>query len=92
VPVGGVLMAVGSLESEFPWTASDTVQLVVFTDVRTVAGVYSINMVRVSVGTGLRLKIPQMGPVPLGFDLAFPVQYATGDALRYFNFSMSAMY
>ncbi|APW59123.1 Outer membrane protein assembly factor BamA [Paludisphaera borealis] len=92
VPVGGVLMAVGSLEYQFPWTASDTVQQVVFTDFGTVEGDYSFNKVRVSVGTGLRLKIPQMGPVPLGFDLAFPISYANGDALRYFNFSMSAMY
>jgi outer membrane protein insertion porin family len=92
VPVGGVLMAVGSLEYQFPWTASDSVQQVFFTDFGTVEGDYSFNKVRVSVGTGLRLKIPQMGPVPLGFDLAFPIQYANGDALRYFNFSMSAMY
>ncbi len=92
VPVGGVLMAVGSLEYQFPWTASDSVQQVFFTDFGTVEGDYSFNKIRVSVGTGLRLKIPQMGPVPLGFDLAFPVSYATGDALRYFNFSMSAMY
>ncbi|MGD0042510.1 MAG: BamA/TamA family outer membrane protein [Isosphaeraceae bacterium] len=47
---------------------------------------------RASVGTGLRMKVPQMGPVPLGFDLAFPIAYAQGDSLRYFNFSMSAMY
>ncbi|WP_165068332.1 BamA/OMP85 family outer membrane protein [Paludisphaera rhizosphaerae] len=92
VPVGGVMMALGSLEYQFPWTASDTVQQVVFTDFGTVENDYSFSKLRVSVGTGLRLMIPAMGPIPLGFDLAFPVMYAEGDALRYFNFSMSANY
>jgi outer membrane protein insertion porin family len=92
VPIGGVMSVLGSLEYQFPLTASDTFQQVVFTDFGTVEGDYSIHKVRVSVGTGLRMMIPQMGPVPLGFDLAFPVSYANGDSLRYFNFSMSAMY
>lgn len=92
VPVGGVMMALGSLEYQFPWTAADTVQQVVFTDFGTVENDYSFSKLRVSVGTGLRLMIPAMGPIPLGFDLAFPVMYAEGDALRYFNFSMSASY
>ncbi|MDG3005381.1 BamA/OMP85 family outer membrane protein [Paludisphaera mucosa] len=92
VPVGGVMMALGSLEYQFPWTASDTVHQVVFTDFGTVENDYSFSKLRVSVGTGLRLMIPAMGPIPLGFDIAFPVMYAEGDALRYFNFSMSASY
>jgi len=92
VPTGGVLMAVGSLEYQVPWNASDTVQQVFFSDFGTVEGDYRFNKIRVSVGTGLRLLIPQMGPIPLGFDLAFPVMHAEGDAIRYFNFSMSAMY
>lgn len=91
-PVGGVMMAVGSLEYQVPWNASDTVQQVFFTDFGTVENDYRFNKLRVSVGTGLRLLIPQMGPIPLGFDLAFPVMHAEGDAIRYFNFSMSAMY
>jgi len=92
VPVGGIMMALGSLEYQFPWTAADTVHQVVFTDFGTVENDYSFSKLRVSVGTGLRLMIPALGPVPLGFDLAFPVMYAEGDALRYFNFSMSASY
>ncbi|WP_240911152.1 BamA/OMP85 family outer membrane protein [Paludisphaera soli] len=92
VPTGGVMMALGSLEYQFPWTAGDTVHQVVFTDFGTVENDFSFSKLRVSVGTGLRLMIPAMGPIPLGFDLAFPVMYAEGDALRYFNFSMSASY
>ena len=92
VPTGGVMMALGSLEYQFPWTAADTVHQVVFTDFGTVENDYSFSKLRVSVGTGLRLMIPALGPIPLGFDLAFPVMHAEGDAIRYFNFSMSASY
>lgn len=92
VPVGGVMMALGSLEYQFPWTAADTVHQVVFTDIGTVENDFNFSKLRVSVGTGLRLMIPALGPVPLGFDIAIPVMYAEGDALRYFNFSMSASY
>ena len=92
VPVGGVMMALGSVEYQFPLTASDTFQQVIFTDFGTVEGDYNFHKIRVSIGTGIRMRIPQMGPIPLGFDLAFPISYADGDRLRYFNFSMSAMY
>jgi outer membrane protein insertion porin family len=92
VPVGGVMSVLGSLEYQFPLTASDTFQQVFFSDFGTVEGDYNIHKVRVSIGTGIRMLIPQMGPIPLGFDLAFPIEYANGDRLRYFNFSMSAMY
>jgi len=90
--VGGFMMAVGSLEYQFPWTASDSLHQVIFTDFGTVESNYEFNNLRVSVGTGLRVRIPQFGPVPLGFDLAFPLVHAAGDRLSYFNFSMSAMY
>ena len=92
MPVGGVMMALGSIEYQFPLTASDTIQQVIFSDFGTVEGDYNFHKIRASVGTGIRLLIPQMGPIPLGFDLAFPISYADGDRLRYFNFSMSAMY
>ena len=92
VPIGGVMMALGSIEYQFPLTASDTFQQVIFSDFGTVEGDYNFHKLRVSIGTGLRMRIPQMGPIPLGFDLAFPISYADGDRIRYFNFSMSAMY
>ncbi|MGC8642164.1 MAG: BamA/OMP85 family outer membrane protein [Isosphaeraceae bacterium] len=92
VPVGGVMMALGSVEYQFPLSASDAFQQVVFCDFGSVEGDYNFHKLRASIGTGLRMKIPQMGPVPLGFDLAFPISYAEGDRLRYFNFSMGAMY
>ena len=92
VPIGGVMSILGSIEYQFPLTASDTFQQVIFSDFGTVEGDYNIHKLRVSIGTGIRMRIPQMGPIPLGFDLAFPISYADGDRIRYFNFSMSAMY
>jgi outer membrane protein insertion porin family len=33
-----------------------------------------------------------MGPLPMAFDLAFPVRKAPGDRVNYFNFSVGAIY
>jgi outer membrane protein insertion porin family len=92
VNVGGLLMAVGSLEYMFPLTASDKIRQVIFTDFGSVNNQYNINDFRVSVGTGIRLNLPMMGPLPMAFDLAFPVLKAPGDRVNYFNFSIGAMY
>jgi outer membrane protein insertion porin family len=92
VNVGGLIMAVGSLEYMFPLTASDRVRQVIFTDFGSVNNQYTIDNLRVSVGTGLRLTIPAMGPLPLAFDLAFPVLKAAGDRVNYFNFQIGYFY
>ena len=52
VPTGGVMMAVGSVEYQFPWNARDTFHQIFFTDFGTVTGNYQLNDMRVSVGTG----------------------------------------
>jgi outer membrane protein insertion porin family len=41
----------------------------------------------VSIGTGLRLYIPQLGPVPIAFDFGFPVVSEEDDDTRMFSFS-----
>lgn len=92
VNVGGLLMAVGSVEYSFPLTASDRIRQVVFTDFGSVNNEYNIDNFRVSVGTGVRVTIPQFGPLPLAFDLAFPILKAEGDKVNYFNFSIGAFY
>jgi outer membrane protein insertion porin family len=76
----------------FPLTASDSVRQVVFCDFGTIENTYEIRNFRASVGTGLRITIPQFGPLPLCFDLAFPVAKAPGDKINYFNFSIGAFY
>ena len=91
VPTGGVMMALGSVEYQFPWNARDTFHQIFFTDFGTVTGNYEFSNMRISVGTGLKVALP-IFPVPLEFDLAFPVLKATGDRVQYFNFAASAMW
>jgi outer membrane protein insertion porin family len=42
----------------------------------------------VSVGTGLRIAIPALGPLPLALDIAFPLNQGPGDHRQVFNFSV----
>ena len=53
VPTGGVMMAIGSVEYQFPWNARDTFHQIFFTDFGTVTGNYQFTDMRISVGTGL---------------------------------------
>ena len=93
VNTGGVLTAIGSVEYQFPWNASDTLQQVFFTDFGTVEADYRFTNFRASVGTGVRVVIPQItGQLPLAFDIAFPVAKAEGDHVRYFTFFIGAFW
>ena len=71
---------VGSIEYHVPLTAGDKLQQVFFSDFGTVEANYS------STTSGPRSGpasawIPRTGPLPLAFDLAFPVAKADGDQL-----------
>jgi len=90
--IGGVMEALGSVEYMLPLTASDRVRQVFFCDFGTVTPNYQWTDFRAAIGTGLRLNIPQLGPLPLAFDLAFPIVHAPGDHIQYFNFTMGANY
>ena len=52
------MMAVGSVEYQFPWNARDTFNQIFFTDFGTVTGNYEFSDMRVSVGTGLKVVLP----------------------------------
>lgn len=88
VPTGGVMMAVGSLEYQFPWNARDTFNQIIFTDFGTVTPNYELSQMRMSIGTGLKVVMPSFSPMPFEFDLAFPVLKAPGDRVQFFNFSI----
>jgi outer membrane protein insertion porin family len=92
VPTGGVMMAVGSVEYQFPWNARDTFNQIFFTDFGTVTGNYQFTDMRISVGTGLKVMIPAMSQLPFEFDLAFPVLKSPGDKVQFFNFSVGGMW
>jgi outer membrane protein insertion porin family len=92
--VGGLMSAIGSVEYQFPWTAGDRVQQVVFCDFGTVESGYDFTTFRASVGTGLRLYMPQQmfGPLPLAFDFAVPVAKGPDDREQLFTFFIGAFW
>ena len=44
---------------------------------------------RMSVGFGIRIKIPALGPAPLAFDFGFPILKQADDEKQLFSFSMA---
>jgi outer membrane protein insertion porin family len=88
VVVGGRFQMLGSLEYVFPLTADDMLRGIAFVDYGTVEQNIELNSqnFRVSPGIGLRVMIPAMGPAPLAFDFAVPVNYADTDDRQVFSF------
>ena len=84
--VGGRFMFLGSVEYMIPLMASETVQGVVFTDFGSVERNVDLGDFRVTVGAGLRVTVPALGPVPLAFDFAVPVVDQPDDSERLFSF------
>ena len=82
----------GAVEYQFPWLANDMLHQVFFCDFGSVSNSYDFNDVRVSVGTGFRVIIPAFGPLPLAFDLAFPVTKENGDKVQNFNFTVGGVW
>ena len=94
VNVGGVMSAIGSVEYQFPWLANDKLQQVVFCDFGTVESGYEFTKIRAAVGTGLRVYLPQQmfGPLPLAFDIAFPIEREKEDQVKNFTFFIGAFW
>ena len=88
--VGGNFEFYNSIELCFPISADDNIRGVVFVDSGTVEksiGDWE-NEYRVAPGVGIRLSIPMMGPVPIAFDFAFPINKNKGDITQTFTFNM----
>ena len=66
----------------------DLLSVVAFVDSGTLLNDPGFEEYRVSVGTGIRLSIPQLGPAPLAFDFAFPLIKQDGDDTQLFSFSI----
>ncbi len=90
VQVGGELMFLGSLEYVFPLTADEMLRGVAFVDYGTVEQDLEINSenFRVAPGLGLRITVPALGPAPLAFDFAYPINHADTDDRQVFSFFM----
>jgi outer membrane protein insertion porin family len=76
----------GTVEYRVPVTADDMINIVAFSDFGTVEPDVSVDNFRVTVGVGLRVVVPAMGPVPLAFDFGFPVKSSEFDEERIFSF------
>lgn len=88
--IGGNFEFYNSIELCFPISADDNFRGVFFVDTGTVEKSISNweSEYRVAPGFGIRLNIPMMGPVPIAFDFAFPINKQTGDVSQMFSFNM----
>lgn len=84
--VGGMFQLLGTAEYSLPIMANEAVRIVAFSDFGTVEENVKLKNFRVSVGAGLRITIPQMGPVPIALDWAFPVVKEDNDIRQIFSF------
>lgn len=66
----------------------DVISVVGFVDSGTLNEELSFEDYRVTVGTGLRLYLPQFGQAPLAFDFAFPLADEDTDDRQIFSFSI----
>ena len=87
-PVGGSFLMFAGAQYEFP-VIGDSFNSVVFVDSGTVEDSVTFEGYRLSVGIGVRLYIPQLGPAPLAFDFGFPILKQEEDRKQLFSFSMA---
>jgi outer membrane protein insertion porin family len=89
VRIGGQFQALGTIEYQIPITADNTIQVVTFTDLGTVDSTATFTNYRQTVGAGLRLMVPMLGPVPIAVDFGIPIRHVPGDSLNVVSFNMS---
>ncbi len=85
-PVGGTFMVFLGAQYQQP-LVGELLDGVVFVDSGTVNDDPGFDLYRLSVGLGLRVYIPQLGPTPLAFDFGFPMIKQEGDETQLFSFS-----
>ena len=86
--VGGEWLFFAGTEYNFP-VYQEIVRMVFFVDSGTIQEDIGLNQYRVSIGTGVRLKIPFFGEIPFALDLAYPILKEDEDDVQYFNFSLA---
>jgi outer membrane protein insertion porin family len=65
---------------------------VTFLDMGTVEDDFGINSWRAAFGVGARVYIKYFGPIPLSFDLAFPISSDREDDEQVFSFSFGTTF
>lgn len=89
--VGGDFMLATTTEYSFP-IAGETLRGVTFLDMGTVEKDFGITSWRAAVGAGVRVYIKYFGPIPLAFDLAFPISSDSDDDEQIFSFSFGTTF
>lgn len=90
VYTGGNFMILGGAEYQMPVTANEMIKVVGFTDFGTVNDTASLSNFRLSVGGGVRVSVPMMGPVPIAIDLAVPLMQQDTDIKQVISFYVGA--
>ncbi|MCP3861511.1 MAG: BamA/TamA family outer membrane protein, partial [Phycisphaeraceae bacterium] len=85
-PIGGDWLFFAGAQYEVP-LVGDSFAGVVFVDSGTVTDTPGFEDYRVSVGLGVRLYLPILGPAPLAFDFGFPLVKQADDQRQLFCFS-----
>ncbi len=65
----------------------EIIRVVFFVDSGTVEEQFGFGQYRASVGIGLRIKVPALGPAPLAFDFGIPILKEENDETRLFTFT-----
>ncbi|MBX2851504.1 MAG: BamA/TamA family outer membrane protein [Phycisphaeraceae bacterium] len=86
-PVGGRFQFISRLQYEVP-VYSQFVRWAFFTDQGTIQDDFGFDQWRVSVGTGVRLRIPFFGQAPIAIDFGFPILEEEGDDTQILSFSI----
>jgi outer membrane protein insertion porin family len=86
--LGGTFAWLNTIEYQIPILANDKFHWAFFVDHGTVERDVAIRNYRVALGTGIRLNIPALGPLPLAIDVAVPVVKAPLDKRQMLNFSV----
>ena len=85
-PIGGSWLFFAGAQYEVP-LFGEGLAGVMFVDSGTVTNTPGFDDYRVSVGIGLRLYLPILGPAPLAFDFGFPMLKQENDETQVFSFS-----
>ncbi len=83
---GGTFSFLNTLEYQLPLVANERIRFVTFCDHGTVNNRVSFDNYRVSLGVGLRIQVPALGPLPIALDFGFPVVRGASDRTEMFSF------
>jgi len=86
--IGGDWMMLAGVQYNIP-IYQEVLRGVVFTDMGTLEDSPGLSNWRVSVGTGLRIKVPFLGRAPFALDFAFPIVKEETDETQVFSFDVA---